>query len=169
MVNYWQSSTGLPLTDTNHKSLAINYRTCTGDEEQNTPSYVPTYVHGLSQAETAPGHTHTHPHLNGHINMPEIERKSKNCRFPGSPAHSEVFFSDEALGPGSIATYTCERGFELLGPSRRTCVNGDWVPEGIPFCDPRDTTNRLTQYYVGTQRCVLIQGGETKTSERYTN
>lgn len=77
MVNYWQSSTGLPLTDTNHKSPAINYRTCTGDEEQNTPSYVPTYVHGLSQAKTAPSHKHTHTHLNGHINMPEIERTKR--------------------------------------------------------------------------------------------
>ncbi|CAG9771055.1 unnamed protein product [Ceutorhynchus assimilis] len=56
------------------------------------------------------------------------------CKFPGSPAHSSVEFSDETLGPGSIATYTCERGFELLGPNRRICENGVWQPEGIPFC-----------------------------------
>lgn len=28
----------------------------------------------------------------------------------------------------------CERGFELLGPARRVCENGQWTPEGIPFC-----------------------------------
>ncbi|XP_056639770.1 uncharacterized protein LOC130447135 [Diorhabda sublineata] len=56
------------------------------------------------------------------------------CSFPGAPAHSSIVFSDENLGPGTVATYSCERGFELLGPSRRVCQNGLWVPEGIPFC-----------------------------------
>lgn len=57
------------------------------------------------------------------------------CRFPGAPAHSSVVFSDETLGPGTVATYTCERGFELLGPSRRVCeADGRWLPDGIPFC-----------------------------------
>ncbi|XP_045463133.1 uncharacterized protein LOC123672859 [Harmonia axyridis] len=59
---------------------------------------------------------------------------ASECRFPGAPAHSSITFSDEDLGPGTVATYTCERGFELLGPSRRVCQNGDWLPEGIPFC-----------------------------------
>lgn len=56
------------------------------------------------------------------------------CRFPGAPAHSSVSFTDDTLSQGSVATYTCERGFELLGPSRRVCENGQWLPEGIPFC-----------------------------------
>lgn len=60
--------------------------------------------------------------------------EEKGCRFPGAPAHSSVIFSDETLGPGAVASYTCERGFELLGPSRRVCENGQWLPEGIPFC-----------------------------------
>lgn len=58
----------------------------------------------------------------------------ENCHFPGAPAHSNVVFSDETLGPGTVATYSCERGFELLGPSRRVCEKGVWLPEGIPFC-----------------------------------
>jgi len=67
------------------------------------------------------------------------------CGFPGAPAHSTVEFSkagdvppatDEASVPiGSIAEYTCDRGFELLGPARRVCAeNGTWSPQGIPFC-----------------------------------
>ncbi|XP_031628163.1 uncharacterized protein LOC116343966 [Contarinia nasturtii] len=59
---------------------------------------------------------------------------AQSCSFPGSPAHSNVEFSDDSLESGTIASYTCERGFELLGPSRRVCDNGQWTPDGIPFC-----------------------------------
>uniref|UniRef100_A0A8D8T4J1 Fucolectin-6 n=1 Tax=Cacopsylla melanoneura TaxID=428564 RepID=A0A8D8T4J1_9HEMI len=58
-----------------------------------------------------------------------------DCPFPGAPAHSHIEFSNETLSPGTVATYACERGFELLGPSRRVCdKTGQWLPEGIPFC-----------------------------------
>uniref|UniRef100_A0A1A9WC40 Sushi domain-containing protein n=1 Tax=Glossina brevipalpis TaxID=37001 RepID=A0A1A9WC40_9MUSC len=56
------------------------------------------------------------------------------CSFPGSPAHSTVVFSNVNLTQGTVATYSCERGFELLGPARRVCDKGSWIPEGIPFC-----------------------------------
>ncbi|KAF6202356.1 hypothetical protein GE061_004754 [Apolygus lucorum] len=57
------------------------------------------------------------------------------CRFPGAPAHSTVEFSDPSLNVGTVGTYLCEPGFELLGPSRRICTpQGTWTPEGIPFC-----------------------------------
>lgn len=60
---------------------------------------------------------------------------SATCHFPGAPAHSRVTFSDETLTDGTIASYECERGFELLGPTRRVCgANGKWTPDGIPFC-----------------------------------
>ncbi|KAI5700507.1 hypothetical protein M8J75_000006 [Diaphorina citri] len=60
----------------------------------------------------------------------------EECRFPGAPAHSSIVFSNETLSPGTVATYACERGFELLGPSRRVCdKTGQWMPEGIPFCE----------------------------------
>ncbi|KAI8127760.1 von Willebrand factor type A, Sushi [Lucilia cuprina] len=60
--------------------------------------------------------------------------ESSHCSFPGSPAHSTVVFSNVNLTDGTIASYSCERGFELLGPARRVCDKGTWVPEGIPFC-----------------------------------
>lgn len=57
------------------------------------------------------------------------------CGYPGSPAHASVAFSSEAIESGTVATYTCDNGYELLGPPRRTCSeNGTWVPQGIPFC-----------------------------------
>ncbi|XP_045784086.1 uncharacterized protein LOC123880164 isoform X3 [Maniola jurtina] len=57
-----------------------------------------------------------------------------SCRYPGSPAHSRVTFSDDELQEGTIASYSCEQGFELLGPSRRICDAGRWSPDGVPFC-----------------------------------
>ncbi|XP_050084549.1 uncharacterized protein LOC126570629 [Anopheles aquasalis] len=57
-----------------------------------------------------------------------------SCKFPGAPAHGSVEFTDETLRDSTVATYYCERGFELLGPSRRVCNDGQWIPEGIPFC-----------------------------------
>ena len=57
------------------------------------------------------------------------------CGFPGAPAHSTVTFSNEELVEGTRATYTCDRGFELLGPAMKVCAaNGTWIPSGIPFC-----------------------------------
>lgn len=63
-----------------------------------------------------------------------VALSEEQCGFPGSPSHSTVNLSD-AGHVGSIATYACERGFELLGPARRICgANGTWTPPGIPFC-----------------------------------
>ncbi|KAF2350881.1 Sushi/SCR/CCP domain, partial [Trinorchestia longiramus] len=57
------------------------------------------------------------------------------CGFPGAPAHSTVSFSDDTMREGTVATYICDRGFELLGPARKICLNnGTWSPPGIPFC-----------------------------------
>lgn len=61
------------------------------------------------------------------------------CGFPGAPAHSTVEFTEpgasDNVSTGTIAEYTCDRGFELLGPARRVCAeNGTWSPQGIPFC-----------------------------------
>ncbi|XP_066975553.1 uncharacterized protein [Macrobrachium rosenbergii] len=57
------------------------------------------------------------------------------CGFPGAPSHSSVTFSDNSLETNTIASYSCDRGFELLGPARKICgENGTWTPPGIPFC-----------------------------------
>ncbi|XP_043664051.1 uncharacterized protein LOC122627181 isoform X1 [Vespula pensylvanica] len=76
---------------------------------------------------------------------------SVGCGYPGAPAHSSVRFTgsgiddvideeetllkETELPEGTVATYSCERGFELLGPARRQCqTEGTWTPEGVPFC-----------------------------------
>lgn len=57
------------------------------------------------------------------------------CGYPGSPAHASVSFSASPVVSGTAASYTCDNGYELLGPPRRVCqANGTWAPIGIPFC-----------------------------------
>ncbi|XP_015607067.1 uncharacterized protein LOC107273415 [Cephus cinctus] len=77
--------------------------------------------------------------------------RATRCGYPGAPAHSIVRFTipgmediideeeallkDPSFPEGAVATYYCDRGFELLGPARRQCQHdGSWTPEGIPFC-----------------------------------
>lgn len=57
------------------------------------------------------------------------------CGYPGSPAHASVTFNTSHVLAGTAATYTCDNGYELLGPPKRVCqANGTWSPVGIPFC-----------------------------------
>ncbi len=66
----------------------------------------------------------------------DIVSALSDCGFPGAPAHSSVEFSTGSdVRAGTVARYSCDRGFELLGPARRICGrNGTWTPQGIPFC-----------------------------------
>lgn len=65
----------------------------------------------------------------------ELRVKQATCGYPGSPAHASVSFSNTPVVAGSSASYTCDNGYELLGPPRRVCqANGTWAPIGIPFC-----------------------------------
>ncbi|XP_054709070.1 uncharacterized protein LOC129218772 [Uloborus diversus] len=67
--------------------------------------------------------------------MIKFQSSKDACGYPGSPAHASIAFSSEVIGPSTVATYTCDSGFELLGPARRVCAaNGTWIPLGIPFC-----------------------------------
>ncbi|XP_042899237.1 CUB and sushi domain-containing protein 2 [Parasteatoda tepidariorum] len=58
-----------------------------------------------------------------------------SCGYPGNPSHSTVTFNTETIGTGTLATYRCDPGFDLLGPLRRLCFeNGTWIPVGLPVC-----------------------------------
>lgn len=62
-----------------------------------------------------------------------IVSDGKPCPNPAVPLYSSVILSDD-LQPGSKATYTCDDGYELFGPSVRTCnFDGKWTEE-LPYC-----------------------------------
>lgn len=81
-----------------------------------------------------------------------------SCSFPGAPAHSTVQFTDDSLASGTVASYSCERGFELLGPARRVCDSGQWVPEGIPFCGKYRRMVFCTGFFG-----VVVRGGVSES------
>lgn len=64
-----------------------------------------------------------------------LRQSQPTCGYPGSPAHASVTFNTSHVVAGTAASYTCDSGYELLGPPRRLCqANGTWSPVGIPFC-----------------------------------
>lgn len=64
-----------------------------------------------------------------------VPAQPATCGYPGSPAHASVTFNTSHVVAGTAATYTCDNGYELLGPPKRICqANGTWSPIGIPFC-----------------------------------
>jgi hypothetical protein len=72
-----------------------------------------------------------------------------SCGYPGSPSHAVVTFTPDNIRPGTVATYECEPGFELLGPSRRLCsTNGTWTPAGIPFCGESLYFSSFASYFL---------------------
>ena len=90
------------------------------------------------------------------------------CGYPGAPAHSSVRFTgpdaedvideedsllkDTVFPEGTVATYSCERGFELLGPARRQCqIDGSWTPDGVPFCGEPSYLLKLLQIACNVQ------------------
>ncbi|CAG2112479.1 unnamed protein product [Medioppia subpectinata] len=40
-----------------------------------------------------------------------------SCGYPGSPAHASISLTTDSIRNGTIATYTCDNGYELLGPA----------------------------------------------------
>lgn len=59
------------------------------------------------------------------------------CPPPGTPKNGQLTTSRNATSyaTGETATYTCNKGFELLGPAKRVCqTDNTWYPDGHPFC-----------------------------------
>ena len=56
-----------------------------------------------------------------------------SCGRLDAPDNGKVVISGTT--PGSITTYSCNPGFELVGVSKRTCQNnGEWSADE-PFCE----------------------------------
>ena len=58
-----------------------------------------------------------------------------DCLNLTSPSNGEVSLTTTT--PGSVATYTCDTGYEVVGASMRECqVNGSWSENG-PVCESK--------------------------------
>ncbi|XP_057333972.1 sushi, von Willebrand factor type A, EGF and pentraxin domain-containing protein 1 isoform X2 [Microplitis mediator] len=63
-----------------------------------------------------------------------LQVQGTKCGHPAVPMNSKVSLSNDSLSAGTLATYTCDAGYELFGQSTTTCSNrGRWQGE-LPFC-----------------------------------
>ncbi|XP_032679645.1 uncharacterized protein LOC116848037 isoform X2 [Odontomachus brunneus] len=104
------------------------------------------------------------------------------CGYPGAPAHSSVrftigdvldeeddLFNDTMFPVGTMATYSCERGFELLGPARRHCqADGTWTPEGVPFCVLNVAGGKAPMQSSNTEGGIPQRAVDGSSSQSYT-
>lgn len=87
----------------------------------------------------------------------EPDRDGKPCPNPAVPLYAQVNLSDD-LQPGSKATYTCDDGYELFGPSVRTCnFDGKWT-EDLPYCAVN------VAYGKPSDQSSTIRGGESRNA-----
>ena len=61
------------------------------------------------------------------------------CDFPADPTNGNVATTGDGDSVGDVATYTCNRGFELIGDDMATCTqidanNAEYSPPIAPTC-----------------------------------
>jgi len=55
------------------------------------------------------------------------------CRNPGNPANGHMY--GDTYSVGSQVTFSCEKGFQLTGVTKLTCMeSGEWS-HSIPYCE----------------------------------
>lgn len=55
------------------------------------------------------------------------------CPNPGNPEHGHLY--GDTYGVGSEVTFSCEKGFQLSGVTKLTCMeSGEWS-HPIPYCE----------------------------------
>ena len=71
----------------------------------------------------------------------------QQCGVPGSPANGRVNFLTQDVG--SIASYSCDNGFSLVGEKFRECQSNLQWSDSVPIC-----TRKFTQLCTCTYLCV---------------
>jgi len=56
----------------------------------------------------------------------------------------------------TVVEFSCNPGFELLGPVRKRCTSIGWTPDDDPTCESRSCTTRLTEFYKTCPRIRLL-------------
>ncbi|CEF67156.1 Locomotion-related protein Hikaru genki [Strongyloides ratti] len=64
------------------------------------------------------------------------QTKPKYCTNPGVSENSKVIFSSQTFTIGTIAFYSCEYGFKLIGQPKRRCNDDGLWSYDIPECKP---------------------------------
>lgn len=56
--------------------------------------------------------------------------------LPYEVEHGTMTILDRGEDPFEVATIACVHGYNLQGPSRVTCINGQWIQTSAPHCEP---------------------------------
>ncbi|KAH6922220.1 hypothetical protein HPB50_010883 [Hyalomma asiaticum] len=81
-----------------------------------------------------------------------------SCPPPAVPLYATVSFTNGELSPGTVATYTCDPGYELFGSATRSCSDqGRWVG-GLPYCAVN------VAYGKPTNQSSTVRGGDSKNA-----
>ena len=78
------------------------------------------------------------------------------CLEPTAPLNGNMVLSSQQLGVGTTATYSCDRGYVLVGETTRTCedTNGNTIGVwngSMPICEGKKrnkiySRNKLTMH-----------------------
>ncbi|XP_078001559.1 clotting factor C-like [Glandiceps talaboti] len=63
----------------------------------------------------------------------EIRRKAE-CGFPGRPTNGEI--NSNSYSEGSVATFSCNHGYRLIGTETVTCRHDAHWDGNVPTCEP---------------------------------
>ena len=78
-----------------------------------------------------------------------------SCGYPGSPRNGSVDSAVMLYRQGEEVTFTCQEGFVLFGPDKRTCRrNGTWS-DTIPECSKY--MHLFDIYYLDLIRLKMIK------------
>ena len=55
-----------------------------------------------------------------------------NCPTLEAPQHGQITLTPDSIGR-TVATFTCDLGYDLVGKSRRSCEDGAWT-KSSPVC-----------------------------------
>ncbi|KAL3206848.1 hypothetical protein MRX96_039869 [Rhipicephalus microplus] len=94
----------------------------------------------------------------GQVNAPSAEDGPESCPPPAVPLYATVSFTNGELSSGTVATYTCDPGYELFGSATRSCSDkGRWVG-GLPYCAVN------VAYGKPTNQSSTVRGGDSKNA-----
>lgn len=73
--------------------------------------------------------------------MLTILSSAVTCGFPGSPSKGSVSPSGSSHKYGTVATFSCEIGYNLQGSATRTCQGDSQWSGAVPVCQSKSCTS----------------------------
>lgn len=83
--------------------------------------------------------------------------RSRDCEPPGAPVHG--YFEGETFTSGSVVTYYCEDGYDLVGTQMLQCIDGEWN-SSCPTCESIQETPKPAEESALEKAILAFQESE---------